>query len=55
MKIKHLELATDIIQRAAAEAVVQDADGVITRVGAGARRAAGGWHPGWSRCVLAVG
>ncbi len=36
MKIKHLELATDIIQRAAAEAVVQDADGVITRVGAGA-------------------
>ncbi len=36
MQIKHLELATDIIQRASAEAVVQDAEGVILRVCAGA-------------------
>lgn len=36
MQIKYLDLATDIIQRAAAEAVVQDASGVIMRVGAGA-------------------
>ena len=35
MKIKYLELATDVIQHAAAEAVVQDADGLIMRVGTG--------------------